>query len=76
MFYMLSTSRSFFEIPLDILFVVIAFKPNLSGLFRGSFGGGGGIKLPPCLTLVRIMLETSNVARKYTPLFSFRKCTL
>ena len=38
---MLSTSRSFFEIPLDILFAVIAFNPDLGGLFRGLFGGGG-----------------------------------
>ena len=29
-------------------------------------GGGGGCKItpPPCLKLVRIMLETSNLARK------------
>ena len=43
-------------------------RPNLSGLFRGSFwgsGGGGGL---PHLKLVRIMLETSNLAHKYTHL--------
>ena len=34
-----------------------------------------GVKLPPppCLKLVRIMLVTSNLARKYTPICSFRK---
>ena len=32
-----------------------------------------GIKLPPCLKLVRIMLETSNLARMYTPICIFRK---
>ena len=54
-------------------------NPNLGGLFRGSFSGerGGGGKItappPPCLKLVRIMLETSKFARKYTPIFSFRK---
>ena len=30
---------------------------------------------PPFLKLVRIMLETSNLARKYTPICSFRKYT-
>ena len=37
------------------------FKPNLGELFRGSFcgdGGGEGVKITPCLKLVRIMLET------------------
>ena len=44
---------------------------------RFELEGGGGGKLPPtpCLKLVRIMLETSNAARKYTPIFSFRKYT-
>ena len=35
----------------------------------------GGVKLPPCLKPVRTMLETSNLARKYTPICSFRKYT-
>ena len=35
--------------------------------------GGGGVKITPCLKPVRIMLETSNLARKYTPIRSFRK---
>ena len=58
--------------------VVMGFlNPNLGSLFRGCFEvlGEGGITLPPCLKLVRIMLETSNLARKYTPTSSFRKYT-
>ena len=50
-------------------------NPNLGGLFRGLFWEGGGVKLPPYLKLVRITLETSNLARKYTPICSFRKYT-
>ena len=34
-----------------------------------------GGKITPCLKLVRIMLEASKLARKYTPIFSFRKYT-
>ena len=54
------------------------FNPNLGGGVRGSCwggGGGGGPKsLPsPRLKLVSITLETWNVARKYRPIFSFRK---
>ena len=37
---------------------------------------GGGIKLPPCLKLVKITLETSNLTRKYKQIFSFRKDSL
>ena len=29
----------------------------------------------PSLKLVTIMLETSHLARKYTPICTFRKCT-
>ena len=36
-------------------------NPNLGGVCRGSFSGGGAVKL-----LVRIMLETSNLTGKYT----------
>ena len=58
-------------------------NPNLGGLFRGSFWrekrtgvkGGGGGKITPFLNLVRIMLETSNLARKYTDICSLRKYT-
>ena len=32
-------------------------KPNLGGLFRGLFRGGGGDYIA-CLKLIRIMLET------------------
>ena len=38
-------------------------------------GQGGGGKITPCRKLVRIMLETSNLARKYAAIFSFRKYT-
>ena len=42
-------------------------KP-LKGLFCG--GGGGGLwairKITPCLKLIRITVESSNLARKYT----------
>ena len=36
--------------------------------------GEGGVKIPR-LKPVRIMLETSNLARKYTPICSFKKYT-
>ena len=52
-------------------------NPNLGWLFKGLFLGWGGVgvnHLPhPCLKLVRFMLETSNFARTYTPIYSFRK---
>ena len=47
---------------------------NLGVLFRGSFWGGGQ-KITRCLKLVRIMLETWHLVRKYTHIFSFRKYT-
>ena len=39
--------------------------------------GADKITLPPplCLKLVRIILETTNLASKYTHIFSFRKYT-
>ena len=37
--------------------------------------GGEGVKLLPCLKLVKIMLETLNLTRKYTLICSFRKYT-
>ena len=36
--------------------------------------GVEGGEIPLCLKLVRIMLQTSNLARKYTHIFSLRKC--
>ena len=42
-------------------------NPNLVGLSGVLFEvGRGELLLPPCLKLVRIMLETLNLARKYT----------
>ena len=38
---------------------------NLGGLFKGWFWEGGD-KITPCLKLVGIMVQTSNLARKYT----------
>ena len=35
--------------------------------------GEGGGKITPCLKPVRIILKTSNLAPKYTPICSFRK---
>ena len=54
-----------------------SINPNLGGLFRGLLwgGGGGGDYTHSCLKLVRIMLEASNLARKYSTIFSFRKYT-
>ena len=46
---------------------------TLGGLFRSSFCGGG--KIAPFLNLVRIMLKTWNLVRKYTYICSFRKYT-
>ena len=44
------------------------------GFLVVRFEVGGG-KVIPCLKLVRIMPETSNLARKYTLICSFRKYT-
>ena len=51
-------------------------NPNLGGLFRGFFfcGGGGGVGGEDKIThlkLTKIMLETSNLACKYTRICSF-----
>ena len=35
--------------------------------FLGFVLRWGEVKLPPCLKLVRMMLETLNLARKYNP---------
>ena len=75
-----------FQLNCNVLHVVkkmsfswVHFNADLGGLFRGSFwgglGGGGKTTPPPCLKLVRVMLETSHLARKYTSLCSFRKYT-
>ena len=38
---------------------------NSGGYFKGSFCGGGEVKLPSCLKLVRIMPKTWNLVCKY-----------
>ena len=51
------------------------FNPNLGGLLGVRFevgGGGGGHKITT-LKPVGIMVETSNLARRYIPICSFRK---
>ena len=50
-----------------------AFNSNLGGVHFEV--GEGGLKLPLGLKLVRIMLETWNLAGKYTHICSFRKYT-
>ena len=42
---------------------------------RFQVGGEGEGKITPCLNLIRIMLETSSLARKYVPICSSRKYT-
>ena len=48
-------------------------NPNLGGIFRGLFWGGTTPHPYPCLKLVKIMLEASNLARKYTDVSIFCK---
>ena len=60
--------------------LIICFLTLIWVGFLGiPFEVGGRVKFSPplhfCLKLVRIMLETSYVARKYTPIFSFWKYT-
>ena len=43
--------------------------------FEVCVWGGGGDKINPCLKLVRIMLETLNLTRKYTHICSSREYT-
>ena len=62
---------------------IITFLPILTLIWVGFLGvrfeEGGGGELPPppcCVKLVRIMLETSNLAHTYSPICSFRKYIL
>ena len=45
------------------------------GFLGGRFEVWRGGKITPCLKPVTIMLETSNLTRKYTPICNFRKYT-
>ena len=72
---------------IGFFFLVWIFNPlsRLTLIWAGFLGvrfevcvcvcGGGGGEMTPCQKLVRIMLETSNLARMYTPICSFRKDT-
>ena len=52
-------------------------NPNLGESFKGLlYGGREVLKLPTSLKLVRIMLETSNLLRKYTLISSSKKYNL
>ena len=48
----------------------------MGGFLGIRFEVGGNITFSPCLKLVRIMLETSNLAQNYKHIRSFRKYTL
>ena len=63
-----------------LYFPIPFLNHNLGGFFWDSFWGGGSEGrgenyLFSCLKLVRIMLEISNLARKYIHICSFRKHT-
>ena len=65
-----------FTTKLFIRLLTSVVNRNLGFVFRGFVLKlrGEGVKLPShCLKLVRIMLETSNLLRKYTRISSFRK---
>ena len=54
----------------------MGLNPHLGGFLWIRFEVGvEGVKLPPCLKPVRIMLEALNLTRKYTRICSFRKYT-
>ena len=64
------------RVNIDHLAVVcLGFKLNLRVLLRGFFCGWGGGEVKLRLKIIRIMLETSNLACKYTHICSFRKYT-
>ena len=62
-----------------VIFVIMKWSCSIVSLtliWLGFLGilfevGSGDIPSRLCLKLVRIMLETSNLARKYTPICSF-----
>ena len=58
---------------IDIILTLIKMV-FLGGWFAMVEGGGVG-KITSCLILVRIMLESWNLAHKYTHRFSLRKYT-
>ena len=52
------------------------FNRNLGGLLGIHFDVKGWGGITPCLKLVKSMLESWNLVRKYTHICSFRKYTL
>ena len=60
-----------YSCPLVLTLIWVGFLLVRFDVYRGGRGG----KITPCLKLVRIMLETSNLVRKYTRICSFRKYT-
>ena len=55
---LLNTSGRLFLARLNTTSSKIFINPNLGGLFRGLFWGARGLKLIPCLKVVRAMQET------------------
>ena len=65
------------ELPDPLRYILTLIWVGFLGVrFDGAWGRGGKITPPPSgLKLVKIMLEASNLARKYTLICSFRKYT-
>ena len=66
------------------IIIIIFFERNCDVLtliwvgflgVRFEVGEGRGGKITPCLKPVRIMLEASDLAHRYSPICSFRKYT-
>ena len=66
------TTSSFGWLQIEWLSKETALNPNLGGFFKGSVWGGG-VNYPPPPPSKIAKLESWNLARKYTFLFSFRK---
>ena len=74
---LLQLSRCYINSPsFNIFLELLLFNSNVGGFFRGWFWdrfeveeGGGGENTLPHVKLVRITLETSNLAHKYTHMY-------
>ena len=60
------TARIFFSSHVIICFLLTLIWVGFLGVHFVVGGGGGVVKLLPCLKLVRIMLSTGNLVCKYT----------